>query len=683
MSSVSNLEREYVENEIIDEVKDDLGLDDNLTDNDQGYKIIIEDIVDFKRVLWESLKYRPIKEEMIEEGTVGINSQVWLKRDTDDVPRLGTISSEPKLTGDDEWQFHVIFLDDGRRVEEIVTPVATGANDKVEFETPTGFKVRTDEFLLEQVSPKAIKGGEVSPTQVYVFKPTNKDVLEMTLISVESKQNEIFKLDGSVFKGADKFAFDVDAMYSQAYQRQALSKDHVNAIVESLEKQGIGTIKKGNATPTVKLDSSTETAINSMLKDTGLTIGALLSNHNNSKQMFNDLAVQSKNSRQINKQLEKMVSDLRNQTAAGHFLPPEITYDPSKSNMSGQKDYPKGEVEWLDAFDVFDPPKSYKDRFNFKVPVWNWYKEDAQGNRTPATHPLVPEKQGNYVFSPDLLPTLLWCLNTNKKGWISGHTGTGKSSLVSEVCAFLNYPLIRINFDSEITRMDLVGRDVLTQENGTTISKFEDGILPQALQQPCVLLCDEIDFIRPDIAYVMQRALEDNGLLITEDGGRLVTPHPYCRIIATANTQGQGDEFGYQGARTQSMAFLDRFTVWLDVEYLPRNQELKLVKARTPDLDDEYVNQILDYVQEHRKAFVDGEIGQPISPRGVLALCEAVQTFTALYSKAEDGLQIAVESTILNKANLQDRNVLKGLVDRMFDFGNGKSDAEKARADTK
>jgi cobaltochelatase CobS len=669
MSSVSNLEKEYQEGEIIDEVSTELGINDELTPNDQGYKTIIEDIPDFKRVLWEGLKYRPVTVEALEDNFIVEGSKVWLKRDSDEIPRMGTVVAEPTNGG--SWEFPVVYLDDsGRRTKEKVELVMTSASSgKEEFITDTNnFKVRTDEFLLNQKAAKAIQGGQKSPTQVYVFKPTNKDTLEMTLINVESKQTDTFKLDGTVFTGADKYAFDVDAMYSPAYQRQAMSKDHVEALVASLETQGVGKVKKGNVTPTVKIDSATESAINTMLKDTGLTIGGLLSNHNNSKKLFTDMAVTQRNSREINQELERQVANLRNSTAGKNFLPPTVAYDPSKSGSASQKDYPQGEIDWQDAFDVFSVPKNHKAKFNFKVPVWNWFKLEADGTKTPKTHPLVPEKQGDYVFDPDLLPTLLWCLNTNKKGWISGHTGTGKSSLVEEVCAFLNYPLIRINFDSEITRMDMIGRDILTQENGTTISRFEDGILPQALAQPCVLLCDEIDFIRPDIAYVMQRALEDKGLLITEDGGRLITPHPFNRIIATANTQGQGDEFGYQGARTQSMAFLDRFTVWLDVEYLPRAQEKKLVKARVPDIEDKYLEQILDYVQEHRKAFVDGDIGQPISPRGVLALCEAVKTFTSLYSDQGKGLEVAIKSTILNKANPQDRNVLKGVVDRMFDF---------------
>jgi cobaltochelatase CobS len=298
--------------------------------------------------------------------------------------------------------------------------------------------------------------------------------------------------------------------------------------------------------------------------------------------------------------------------------------------------------------------------------VWNWF-EEVNGEKIKVDHPYVPNKNNDYIFRSEQLLEILWGLVTNKKTWLSGHTGTGKSTLIAEIAARLNYPLIRVNFDSEVTRMDLIGREVLRQENGTTVSEFVDGILPQAISQPCILLCDEMDFIRPDVAYVMQRALEDEGLMLTDDGGRIITPHPMFRIVATANTQGQGDEYGqYQGARNQSMAFLDRFTVWVNVDYLKPNEEKALIKSKVPDLPLSTVDSIVQYVKEHRVAFVDGEISQPISPRGVVALAEAVLMFSGLYTEKDDGLKYALKTTVFNKANPQDRRVLESLVDRVF-----------------
>lgn len=279
-------------------------------------------------------------------------------------------------------------------------------------------------------------------------------------------------------------------------------------------------------------------------------------------------------------------------------------------------------------------------------------------------HENVPPVDPNYKFRTEYLVPVLWALVHNKKAWLSGHTGTGKSTLIAQVCARMNWPMVRINFDSEISRMDLVGRDVLQKdEHGSTISKFVDGILPQALQERCVILCDEVDFIRPDVAYVFQRALEDEGLLISEDGGRLVKPHPMSRIIATANTQGQGDDFGiYQGARAQSMAFLDRFTVWVKCDYLPQKEERALIKKLVPEADTWIIDQVMSYVDEHRKAFEQLKVSQPLSPRTITSL---TQMAAFHYKNNKKPLLRAAQDSILNKCNQSDRNTIVGILDRV------------------
>lgn len=284
-------------------------------------------------------------------------------------------------------------------------------------------------------------------------------------------------------------------------------------------------------------------------------------------------------------------------------------------------------------------------------------------------HEHVPDIDPEYKFRVEYLVPVLWALVNNKKAWLAGHTGTGKSTLIKQICAHLNWPMIRVNFDSEISRMDLIGRDVLKRDpSGATVSEFVDGILPRALEGPYVLLCDEVDFIRPDVAYVFQRALEDEGLLISEDGGRVVRPNEWSRIIATGNTQGQGDDFGiYQGARAQSMAFLDRFTVWCNLDYLPHDQEKALIQALVKDIDPEILNQIMDYVREHREAFGTLKISQPLSPRSVTALAQ-YSVFYSAFSK--NPVQVAAKNILLNKANDTDAAVITGILDRVcFDIG--------------
>jgi cobaltochelatase CobS subunit len=264
---------------------------------------------------------------------------------------------------------------------------------------------------------------------------------------------------------------------------------------------------------------------------------------------------------------------------------------------------------------------------------------------------------------------VLMALVTNQRAYLHGHTGTGKTTLVEQVCARLGWPFLRLNFDSEITRLDLIGRDTLVQQDGVTVSRFVDGILPQALQGPYVLCFDEIDFVRPDVAYVMQRVLEGDGLVLTEDGGRIVKPHPMSRLIATANTVGQGDEHGmYQGARPQSLALLDRFTVWAQIDYLDAKDRETLVTTRVPALEPELRRRLCQYVDEHVRAFTGAKVLQPISPRGMIALAEAIVTWTRHMpaSGRREAVGQAVAQTILDRATAQDRAVLKGIADRVF-----------------
>jgi len=324
---------------------------------------------------------------------------------------------------------------------------------------------------------------------------------------------------------------------------------------------------------------------------------------------------------------------------------------------------PEGKATWIKASKAMSKkgvkvPGKWKPLFEFEVPYFEW----------DSTHRDVPEFDTTYQWRWDIMAKLLWGLANNKKPWIHGHTGCGKTTLVEQVCSILNWPFVRINFDSEITRMDLIGRDTLqTDEHGNTVSRFADGVLPQHMEQPYVICNDELDFVRSDIAYVYQRALEDKGLLLTEDAGRLVAPHEYSRMVATANTQGQGDEFGlYQGARVQSQAFLDRFQCWIEVPYLAREAETELIAARVPSLSDGMVAKVINYVQEHREAFKQAAILKPISPRGVVSMGEALSFFTSLHPDEGEAVRLALETTVLGSVTHADAAKINELVDRCF-----------------
>ena len=322
----------------------------------------------------------------------------------------------------------------------------------------------------------------------------------------------------------------------------------------------------------------------------------------------------------------------------------------------GDGEIPEGEMSYKKASDVFDIRRGKK-AFDFDIPYFEWEYQDPQ----------VPAIDEGYIFRPMPLLNVLLAIVNNDKAYLVGHTGTGKTTLVEQVLARMNYPMIRVNFDSEITRMDLIGRDVLVNEEGNTVSKFVDGVLPTALSGPYVLVCDEIDRIRAEVSYVFHRMLENNGLLLTEDGGRLVRPHPMHRLIANANTVGQGDDYGmYQGARPQSQAFLDRFTRWINVDYLKAKDETKLLQNNCPALPEKYTEAIVRYAREHREAFVNAEVLQPLSPRGVVALGETLVHFLALLPDEGKAASEALETVVLNRASPQDRAVLKGLVNRVW-----------------
>ena len=349
---------------------------------------------------------------------------------------------------------------------------------------------------------------------------------------------------------------------------------------------------------------------------------------------------------------DNRIADLEDRIKLSAMLP--ATPTTTQAQTSNGVDIPKGKMVLKKAYQVFGMSK---DKFDFDVTCWDW----------DAPNPHVPEIDPHYIFRPDELLKFLYALLSNQRAYFHGDTGTGKTTLIEQGAARLSYMFSRINFDSEVSRYDLIGRDVLTSDGTQTISKFVDGKLPQMMQTPTIGCFDEIDFVRPDVAYVMQSALEGNGLVITEDGGRIVKPHPQFRMFATGNTCGQGDEKGmYAGARPQSMALLDRFTVWAKIDYLDAKQRKKLIEKKVPTLDKSHVDIVCQYVIEHLRAFKDAKVLQPISPRGMLALANSIATFTALDPNDTNGaIKRAFATTITDRATSQDYAVLNGIVDRV------------------
>lgn len=329
---------------------------------------------------------------------------------------------------------------------------------------------------------------------------------------------------------------------------------------------------------------------------------------------------------------------------------------------------PSGSIVMKPVSEVFPSVDWKKD---YEVPVWQW----------DGVHPLVPAVDTKYIFREEELTRVLYAILSNQRCYLQGHTGSGKTTLVEQTAAALMYPFVCLNLDSEMSRMDLVGREVLSidQETGHTVSKFVEGILPMALSGPCILCCDELDFVRPDVVYTMQRVFEGGSFTVAEDGGRVIQPDPNFRIFATANTVGQGDENGmYQGARPQSLAMLDRFTVWIKVNYLTKEQRLSLITDHAPTLNLELVDRLNQYVTEHLEAFTTHNVLQPISPRGFLAIADATVTLGKMNNDSdEDNLKQALTMCVLDRASGTDRMVLDEFVQRVSGVELKTSDLEE------
>lgn len=317
-------------------------------------------------------------------------------------------------------------------------------------------------------------------------------------------------------------------------------------------------------------------------------------------------------------------------------------------------DIPKGKVAMRNAQDVFGVQSNLLD---FEITTWEW----------GAPHPHVPERFDNYRFDVEKLAQYLYGLEHNLNQWLVGHTGTGKSTWVEQVCAHTGYPLQRMNFDADITRMEFVGStQVVIDESGQQVTKFVDGFLPRAMQMPCVMLLDEADAIQGDVAYVLQAVLEHKPFRLLEDSGRLVDPDPHFRIVATANTVGQGDPTGlYSTAiKSQSTAQRNRYNVFLEIDYMQVDDEIALCKELNPMMSNECESFMTQFLRLYREGFANGDVMEPISPRNTQTIAQAI-TFFEPKIGLRDAVAMSVRMNLTSRANESDAAVINGLLDRL------------------
>ncbi|MGL4635608.1 MAG: AAA family ATPase, partial [Beijerinckiaceae bacterium] len=239
----------------------------------------------------------------------------------------------------------------------------------------------------------------------------------------------------------------------------------------------------------------------------------------------------------------------------------------------------------------------------------------------------VPDADPDYLFDKDTTLAILAGFAHNRRVMVTGFHGTGKSTHIEQVAARLNWPCVRINLDSHVSRIDLIGKDAIVLKDGKQITEFKDGILPWAYQNNVALVFDEYDAGRPDVMFVIQRVLESAGRLTLLDQSRVIRPHGAFRLFATANTIGLGDTSGlYHGTQQINQAQMDRWNIVAVLNYLPHDAEVNIVLAKakhcTGKEGKDTVNKMVRVADLTRNAFINGDLSTVMSPRTVITWAE-------------------------------------------------------------
>ncbi|MCF8475046.1 MAG: cobaltochelatase subunit CobS [Emcibacter sp.] len=275
----------------------------------------------------------------------------------------------------------------------------------------------------------------------------------------------------------------------------------------------------------------------------------------------------------------------------------------------------------------------------------------------------VPESDDNYIFDHDTTLALLAGFAFNRRVMVQGYHGTGKSTHIEQVASRLNWPCVRVNLDSHISRIDLVGKDAIVLKDGVQVTEFQEGILPWALQTPTALVFDEYDAGRPDVMFVIQRVLEVAGKMTLLDQNKVIRPHPSFRLFSTTNTIGLGDTTGlYHGTQQINQGQMDRWNIVTTLNYLPHHIEENIVLAKMPTLQDKagqkMIKQMVQVADLSRSGFINGDISTVMSPRTVLTWAENTEIFK--------DVAFAFRLTFLNKCDELERPVVAEYYQRCF-----------------
>lgn len=276
-----------------------------------------------------------------------------------------------------------------------------------------------------------------------------------------------------------------------------------------------------------------------------------------------------------------------------------------------------------------------------------------------ADHANVPARDENYQFDHDTTMAILAGFAHNRRVMVQGYHGTGKSTHIEQVAARLNWPCVRINLDSHVSRIDLIGKDMIVLQDGQQITEFKPGLLPWALQNPVALVFDEYDAGRPDVMFVIQRVLESEGKLTLLDQNSVIHPHPAFRLFSTANTIGLGDTTGlYHGTQQINQGQMDRWNIVVTLNYLPHADEVRIIRAKAPKLDAEETDSMVRLADMTRQGFINGDLSTLMSPRTVLTWAENMQIF--------NDREFAFRLSFLNKCDEAERPTVAEYYQRCF-----------------
>ena len=276
----------------------------------------------------------------------------------------------------------------------------------------------------------------------------------------------------------------------------------------------------------------------------------------------------------------------------------------------------------------------------------------------------VPMVDETYKFDPDTTLAILAGFTHNRRVMIQGYHGTGKSTHIEQVAARLNWPAVRVNLDSHISRIDLIGKDAIKLKDGKQVTEFHEGILPWALRNPVAIVFDEYDAGRADVMFVIQRVLEHDGKLTLLDQNEIITPHTNFRLFATSNTVGLGDTTGlYHGTQQINQAQMDRWSLVATLNYLSVEVESSIVLSKSPSYDTDkgqrIVKQMVTVADLTRTAFMNGDLSTVMSPRTVINWAANAEIF--------NDVGYAFRLTFLNKCDELERQIVAEFFQRCFD----------------